>query len=354
MAQIHGQIDSLKQIRHRLNANGISRFNSVNELHDFLKKYKSEEKDIQKHYEDELATDIKKLKRDIDYNQWILKGQRNKRLEKLNRRMIASFNGMTNIQKKYDNSYPEKIIATVIAKFYETRFKYLRNNYHNILQNSTKRVEKRINKDHNILKRLVLDKHTEVLTRSEKEMNQLAQIKEVVTSLNPLIAGAIGENLVVNEIKKLSDDYILINNFSLALDTPIYYKKDKSKIRSIQIDHLLISKAGIFILETKNWSRRTMESTHVRSPVDQIKRSSYALFVLLSKRNINLKKHVWGANKEIPIRNIVVMINKKPKEQFKYVKIKNLKELNAYIEYFEPIFSDEELKKIYIGLISLT
>jgi len=48
------------------------------------------------------------------------------------------------------------------------------------------------------------------------------------------------------------------------------------------------------------------------------------------------------------------MINKKPKGQFKHVKIKTLKELNAYIEYFDPIFNDNELNKIYIGLISLT
>lgn len=244
MAQIHGQFDSLKQIRRTLNTRGIRRFNSVNELHDFLKKYKSEEKLIQK--------------------------------------------------------------------------------------------------------------HTEVLSRSENEIKQLTQIKEVITNLNPLIAGEMEENLVVNELNKLSDDYILINNFSLALDTPLYYKKDKSKIRSIQIEHLLISKAGIFILETKNWSRRSINSANFRSPVAQINRSSYALNVLLSRRNINLKKHVWGENKEIPIRNIVVTINKKPKGQFKQVKIKTLKELKAYIEYFDPIFNDNELNKIYIGLISLT
>jgi len=354
MAQIHGQIDSLKQIRKTLDTRGISRFNSVNELQDFLKNHKSEEEDIQKHYEDELATEVKNLEQNIDYNQWILKGQRNKSLEKLNRKMIASFNGMTNIKTKYNKSYPEQLFAVIIAKLYETRFTYLQNNYHNILHKSTKRVEKRINKDHNILKRSVLDKHSEVLTRSEKDIKHLVQIKDVITNLNPLIAGAIGENLVVNEIKKLSDDYILINNFSLDLDTPLYYKKDKSRIHSIQIDHLLISKAGIFILETKNWSKRSIKSSSFRSPVAQINKSSYALHVLLSRRNVNLKKHVWAANKEIPIRNILVMINKKPNGQFKNVKIKTLKELNAYIEYFDPIFNDNELNKIYIGLISLT
>ena len=244
MAQIHGQIDALKQIRKTLDSKGISRFNSVNELHDFFKNYKFKEKGIQK--------------------------------------------------------------------------------------------------------------HTEILTRSEKEIKQLSQINEVITNLNPLIAETIGADLVVKEIQKLSDKYILINDFSLELETPLFYKKDKSKIHSIQIDHLLISKAGIFVLETKNWSKKSIHTANFRSPVAQINRSSYALSVLLSRRNVNLRKHVWGANPQIPIRNILVMTNKKPKGQFKHVKIKTLKELNSYIEYFDPIFNDQELNTIYIGLISLT
>ncbi|MDN3642909.1 nuclease-related domain-containing protein [Lutimonas halocynthiae] len=354
MAQIHGQIDSLKQIRKTLDSRGISRFNSVNELHDFLKNYRSEEKLIEKRFENELAKDVIDLKQSINYNNDVLQRVRNKSLEKLNRKIIANFNRKTQIKKEYDKSYIEKLFASMIVKVLDTRFNYLLNNYDNILQKATIEVEKEINSKHQTLKRFTLEKDIEVNNRSKKDIKQLAQIKDVVTNLNPLIAGAIGENLVVNEIKKLSDDYILINNFSLALDTPLYYKKDKSKIHSIQIDHLLISKAGIFILETKNWSRRSINSANFRSPVAQINRSSYALFVLLSRRNVNLKKHVWGANKQIPIRNIVVMINKKPKGQFKHVKIKTLKELNAYIEYFDPIFNDQELHKIYIGLISLT
>ena len=102
MAQIHGQIDSLKQIRKTLDSKGISRFNSVNELHDFLKNYKTEEKRIQNHYEKEVAKDINDIEQRIDLNQYVLKSQRNKSLEKLNRQIIASFNGMTNIKNKYN------------------------------------------------------------------------------------------------------------------------------------------------------------------------------------------------------------------------------------------------------------
>ena len=145
----------------------------------------------------------------------------------------------------------------------------------------------------------------------------------------------------------------MINDFSLKLDTPIRYKKDNSWIQTIQIDHLLISKAGIFILETKNWSKRSIESKKLWSPVEQINRTSHAMFVLMARKNIKLNTHFWGENKQIPIRSIVVMVNEKPKEHFKYVKIKTVKELNGYIQYFDSIFDEREVNKIYKEVISL-
>jgi len=354
MAQIHGQIDSLKQIRHMLDSKGISRFNSTHDLKNFLRNYKSEEKFIQKRYEEEISNDILDIKHRINLNYEVLKSVRNKSLEKLNRKLIANFNQMRYIQKEYGKSYPEKFFSQIIVKILSQRLRYLHRNYDRILQNATFGVENKIDSDHQILKRFTVDKSNEVRIRSEKDIRHLAHIKDVVTNLNPLIAGAVGENLVVKEIQKLSDDYILINDFSLELDKAIRYKKDNSWIQSIQIDHLLISKAGIFILETKNWSKKSIQSKELWSPVEQINRSSYAMFVLMAKNNVKLKTHIWSENKQIPIRSIVVMVNEKPKEQFKYVKIKTVKELNGYIEYFDPIFDDQELNKIYLELISLT
>ena len=259
MAQIHGQIDSLKQIRHTLDVKGISRFNSINQLNAFLQNYRSEEKLIQKRFENELAKDIIDLKQSISYNQEVLKIVRNKSLEKLNRKIIANFNLMMSIKKEYDKYFIEKLFASIVVKLLGTRLKYLQNNYNKILQNSSIGVENKIDQDHQTLKRFVLEKDNELLIRSEKDIKHLSQIKDVVTNLNPLIAGAIGENLVVKEIKKLSDEYILINDFSLELEEPIFNRKENDRIYSIQIDHLLISKAGLFILEqTVNTVKRIM------------------------------------------------------------------------------------------------
>ena len=188
--------------------------------------------------------------------------------------------------------------------------------------------------------------------RSLPKIRKLNTVKKTIEDLHPIIAGAVGESLVVKEIEKLPDDYILINDYYLKFNPPIYNRNTKDKIFSIQIDHLLITKSGIYILETKNWSKKSVESLDLRSPVEQITRTSYALFLIVNDAKIRLTEHHWG-DKQIPIKNLIVMINEKPNVDFKYVKVKSLKELNNYLTYFEPILTEKEVDRIVKYLIRI-
>lgn len=142
----------------------------------------------------------------------------------------------------------------------------------------------------------------------------------------------------------------MINDYSLEFDPPIYNRKENDRIFSIQIDHLLISQSGVFLIETKNWSKESVKNFDLRSPVKQVLRTSFALFVLLNSdskhTNLRLERHHWGA-KKIPIRNIIAMSNEKPKADFKHVKVVSTHELVGYIQYFENVFSKQETKKIF-------
>ncbi len=61
---------------------------------------------------------------------------------------------------------------------------------------------------------------------------------------NPIIKGEKGEAKVANILKKLnSKKYIIINNLTI-----------KNNFGSTQIDHIIISIYGIFVIETKNYS----------------------------------------------------------------------------------------------------
>lgn len=59
----------------------------------------------------------------------------------------------------------------------------------------------------------------------------------------PSIRGRIGEKKVSNILKRLSDEYFVINDLLL-----------KTSYGTSQIDHVVISKFGIFVIETKNYT----------------------------------------------------------------------------------------------------
>jgi hypothetical protein len=177
----------------------------------------------------------------------------------------------------------------------------------------------------------------------------LARKKKIVDQANSSIYGALGEQKVVKELENLPDDYILINNFRCLFDPPIYYSHGQENITSVQIDHLLLSPAGIFLIETKNWSEQSINNLLFRSPIEQVRRANFVLFKLLAEDNNRsnsiLPQHHWGSRK-IPIRNIVVLINQKPNQEFQHVKVLTLKELVSYVKYFKPLFSTGEVHMI--------
>lgn len=87
----------------------------------------------------------------------------------------------------------------------------------------------------------------------------------------------------------------------------------------------------------------------MRSPVQQIKRASFALFVLLNNEKYgiqsDLDRHHWG-DKKVSVKNLIVLVNSKPKEEFQYVKVLGLNELLSYISYFKRTYSDAEVQRI--------
>ncbi|HNC31678.1 MAG TPA: nuclease-related domain-containing protein, partial [Cyclobacteriaceae bacterium] len=124
-----------------------------------------------------------------------------------------------------------------------------------------------------------------------------------------------------------------------------YFKQQDTRIRSIQIDHILISPAGVFLIETKNWSKESLQNLNLRSPVEQILRTSFALYILLHRTPGFKLRHRWGERK-IAIKNLIVLINHKPREEFQHVKVLTLNELVRHVTYFQPSLSREETREI--------
>ena len=347
MAIIFGITESLKSLKSELNNNGIHSFNSVKQIKDFLSNYNSEKRTILKNESDKLEGEYSNtssnLKRLIKERDVIINSETN-RID----------NKIFDLQQKID-IINNRDVNFIIKLFLKIKLYSLNNQLNQLISGKNasidslvKDVNKNIESDEFFIKTYKKDKQNLIKKGAKSKLDELEHTRNVLENLKNLISGAIGENLVVKEIKKLGDDYALINDFNLSFSHPIYYKKHNERIRSVQIDHLLISRAGIFIIETKNWSKSSVNTINLRSPIKQIERSNFALYIYISE-NISLNEHHWG-EQTIPIRNLIVMINNKPTAKFKYVTVKLLKELNDYLEYFEPVLSQSQLDKVIKNL----
>jgi hypothetical protein len=352
MAKIYGQIESLKKLRIELRSHGINRFNSIKEINDFLCNFKKEQEETINNQREILQDEINNLNLRITENQAKCEILKRRTITEIEVKLDTIKHRIDLLSDKVNRSFIHRLFYYFSLRRQKKLQEYYSTNSHVIVIEALKVTQKIINKDENDLKQLIASSELIISERSAPEIQKLNDAKKTIESLHPLIAGAIGENLVVKEIEKLPNDFILINDYNLRFYPPIYNRKNKDKIFSIQIDHLLISKSGIYILETKNWSKKSVESLDLRSPVDQINRTNYALFTLINNADIRLNEHHWG-DKQIPIKSIIVMINEKPKEDFKFVKVKSLKELNTYLTYFEPLFSEKEVDRIAEFLINM-
>ncbi len=354
MAIIYRQIESLKTLKKKLKESGINRFNSISEINSFIKQYESEKSKLIENTKLEINQDviskrdrIKKNREELKALIYNLTNELTNKINEYNRRLAELESRHSNFLFGLFNK----------LKYYRLtkKFNYIKENFDIIIQNNSKEIERNILADQSTVDYILNNKEKELSNRSRREIERLTYINEVLEELYPLISGAVGESLVVKEIEKLSNDYILINDFKLEFDKPIYNKRNRDRIYSIQIDHLLISPAGVFLIETKNWSKESLRNYDLRSPVEQIQRTSYAMFIVLNSKSDefrNIGKHHWGES-QIPLKNLIVMINNKPKNTFKFVKVLKLNELIRYVSNCDEIYSNKDVNGIAKVLLDI-
>ena len=206
----------------------------------------------------------------------------------------------------------------------DRKIKYFKNNFQRILCSVTKDRDKRIAGKESEIKHI--ENNIEVVAKDNisSELRRLDAINNAIEKEKYLVYGAIGETNVINEFKKLPKAYHVINDFKIEIDPPIYNRAEDDRIYSIQADHLVVGPTGIFVIETKYWSNKSISNEMLFSPVKQVKRAGFALFVLLNdaikSRQIVRLVNNWGERK-ISLKQIVVSINSVPHSEFQYVKV---------------------------------
>lgn len=350
MTIVEGQIETLKRLKESLRKNGVTRFTSIGEIRAFLDGFELEEKQLPIQIERDVDANIRtaqqniaRYEKELNELEMFVRNSVQKQLHEL-------FSELKRVREK-------KLRSSFFKGFYflkhfliARKASRLDKNLEKTIRRKTKSDYKKVAKQEKDLKRLLANRDNLVSTLCKDALKELVHTKQVVDELYPLVAGAIGEAAVVKTLRQLSNDYYLINDFSMRFKRPIYNKKEKDRIYSIQIDHLLVCKAGIFLLETKNWSKASIENLDLRSPIKQVLRTGFALYVWLNndsrRRAIKLSRHHWGV-KDIPVRNLIVMINSKPQAEFRHVKVLSLSELLGYIKYFDPIFDRDDVSRVF-------
>ncbi len=348
MCKVHNQIGSLTTIKLHLDKHKLMNIKSVNELIHFQKSYPamrqqiiSDDKLLIEQEKKSLGCEIMELEHSIEAKKVEVEQQLLLELDKLNHQLDKQPSAHSNIIQILIN-YVKKNRLKIKIRDRKLTFDLK-------ITDSIKHLTENYNIKNNRYQYISSCFDDVVMESSIQQLQELDRRKKVIDQVNNSIYGALGEQKVVRELEKLSDEYILINDFKSRFNPPIYNRKENDYIQSIQIDHILVSPSGVFLIETKNWSQASLNNLSLYSPVQQIKRANFALYNILngkiSGRKLTLNKHHWG-DREIPIKNLIVLINNRPIEEFQYVKILTLNSLLSYVNYFKSCFSTDETQRI--------
>lgn len=349
MCKTYNTIGSLTTLKSRLENNNIYDFKSVKDVIDFQNSYFAYRQQTISQHENLIEQEKNMLHTDLQQLDIEIEKQRKKTEQELTEEIDALKQKLNSTTAFAPINVFQRFIMSVRQWPYKKKIKHKEENFDFELQRSISPLIAIHQAKTNRCNFIISNFNDAVKQSALHSLSEIDRRKSIIDGLSSFIYGALGEQKVVKTLEVLSDDYILINDFDVSFSPAIYNRQENDYIKSIQIDHILVAPSGIFLIETKNWSEKSLGNLSLRSPVQQIRRTSFVLFKLLndgiSKHNLRLGEHHWG-NKKIPIKNLIVLINQKPKEEFQYVKILTLKELPGYINYFKPIFSNEETRRI--------
>lgn len=356
MCRTYNTIGSLTTLKSQLKKNNIHDFKSLKDVMDFQNSYTAFRQQLLTYHENLIEQEKNMLDMDLKELGKAIEMQRQQVEQKL-RDDINNLKQQLNIPiYSTSTNFFKKLIWKLKQWNYKKKIRDKELHFDIDVKKSISKLNDDYEFKNNRYQFITSNTEEAIKQSAQHPLSELERKKTTVDQLNNFIYGALGEQKVVTTLESLSDDYILINDFAVSFSSAIYNRHENDYIKSVQIDHILVGPSGVFIIETKNWSEKSLENLSLRSPVQQIRRTNFVLFKLLnneiSKYRLRLDKHHWG-DKKIAIKNIIALTQIKPKEEFQYVKILTINELIGYINYFKPTFSDIEIKRIADFLMHL-
>lgn len=344
MAKSYNQIGALRELLDILNQEGIDDFTTLDEIRSFHFNFDQQIIDIKIKNNEALSQNIlelesqyKKLSEELDEKIKIRKESLKKEKDEILPRITELENKRSKIMIPI---YWIRRKLLVRRKFIlETRFD----------EQVKKRFKSKIRKSE-LFKDEIKDKKTNndkwVDIFSKKEIDRINFVLNVLDKNKNVFYGAEGEENALEELLKLPDTYSVINDYRRNFEPYIYDKKNRDRIYSVQIDHIVVGPTGFYIIETKNWSQHSIDNRDLFSPVRQLKRANYVMFRLLNRAvssgELNSFFRIWG-DQQISPKNFILLMGHKPIETYQFVKIVTIPEINSHLTHGDNISSEKEV-----------
>jgi hypothetical protein len=171
------------------------------------------------------------------------------------------------------------------------------------------RIHSHFSEQKNQLEQLRHHRNQMVAGREQAIRNECRSVldnHEFLKQNETFLIGAIGEEDVIRVLSGLPDAYHILNDVNIRFRKAVYWKRYRKKIRTCQIDHIVIGPSGLYLLETKNWKR------------SDIQNKSGDLAYQVNKANYMLWRHLkenYRYNETPSIRNVVVSMQGSPTDQ---------------------------------------
>ena len=169
----------------------------------------------------------------------------------------------------------------------------------------------------------------------QRQVNKFEKNKD-----NPFHAGARGENKVIEKLSNLNDNFHVLCGVRIELPYWATYNGQKN-LRSAQMDLVVVSTKGVFLIEVKNWSDDYVKNNEKLDPHEQADRAGLVLWIFLK-----------SIIKNIRVTNVLLSIqdNLQYNSYYKAVDVSSLEKINGFLEDRQEILSDKEVKKIVDNL----
>ncbi|WP_440955452.1 NERD domain-containing protein [Methanosarcina sp. Mfa9] len=352
----YGVSGAEKELLRDVRSNGIpaERFREISEERQRLESEYSEKAELA---EEEIRREIKALDAKIGKLRQVIEKE-SCRISEETRLELVKLEAELKEAKKV-RPVPGKLMSYLLARVK----RYLKGRRHARLRaESQKEADRLLRNEYAALKEgkdrseyLKNNSGSEIERKLFPLVRQLEALKKIMVSNN--YWGAEGELHVIEKLRTLPDEYYLFNDLKLELEE--YISFEGKKLKSAQIDHLLVGPSGVYVIETKNWSPAYVKKVfkeHSFTPYDQVKRSSYLVYRYLNglKYGSRLQRGYFKiANKEIKVQPVIAIAGSKIPLEKSPVQVLFADSLSSHVLSREVTLSKGDVKKIVKQLENL-